>query len=265
MLGAASLILVSLIAQLEGGPAPRRQVNNVPHDLLEKIRGSARAYVDELGRLTCTEDTRQTVRTAGVIWTERREDGCDTTEYKLFAVQAVGIAGPKVNVKRASADWPERLREASLGTATGFLASLADPNIDADLRWVQMATLKGRTVSAVSFHMPAADGYLLADSKRTVRVPYTGLVYADPETGAFVRVRIWCVDIPRDMEYEGAEVAIDFKVFLINGRLVDLPSHSVVRFRMEHGDATNEADYNGYRLADFSTDSAIQFDNSAVK
>src|SRR5580704_12103643 len=104
-----------------------------------KIRENARSYMEQLGLLTCTENARQTVRIADVTSTERREDGCDTTSYKLFAVQAIGLTGPGLNLSRASADWRERLRGASLGTATDFLASLADPPIDADFRWVRMA------------------------------------------------------------------------------------------------------------------------------
>jgi hypothetical protein len=127
-----------------------------------------------------------------------------------------------------------------------------------------MATVSGRKVSMISFRVSASDGYALADTVRTMRVPYTGLIYTDPETGAFVRIEIRCVDIPRDSEYDGADVDIDFSSFRVNGRMVELPSHSVVRFRMKRGDAANEADYSGYRLADFGTDTQIRFvDESA--
>lgn len=230
-----------------------------PAATIVKIRENAHTYIDRLAVLTCTENTRQTIAIPGVTSTETREDGCDTTGYKLFAVQAVGLAGPRVNPKHASPDWRERLSGASLGTATGFLAALADTNIDTDLRWVRLVTLNGRPAAIFSFYVPEADGYVLADVKRTMRVPYTGRLYADPETGAIMRVEIRCVDIPRDSEYEGADVTVDFGSFTVNGRMVDLPSHSIVLFRMKKGNAANEADYSGYRMAIFSADEQIRF------
>jgi hypothetical protein len=99
----------------------------------------------------------------------------------------------------------------------------------------------------------------------SVRVPFKGLLYADSATSALVRVEIQCVDIPRKSEYEGADVTVDFESFDVNGRTMELPSHSSVRFQMKMGDATNEADYRGYRLANFGVDSQIRFGDEAVE
>jgi hypothetical protein len=103
------------------------------------------------------------------------------------------------------------------------------------------------------------EGYLLADSNGSVRVPFIGLLYADAATSTLVQVEIQCVDIPRDSEYIGADVTVDFGVFDVTGRSIDLPSHSRVRFQARQGDATNEADHRAYRLAEFGTDTQIKF------
>lgn len=59
---------------------------------------------------------------------------------------------------------------------------------------------------------------------------------------------------------------MDFGSFDVNGRIVELPSHSVVRFQMKQGgDAANEADYRGYRLANFGVDSLIRFADESVE
>jgi hypothetical protein len=229
------------------------------------IRETIRTYLDQLPRVTCIERTRQTVRIVHAQSTETREDSCDTHQYKLYAVQSVGILGgrayeqPAERARLVAPDWRERLKEASLGAATGFLAALVDPKADADFRWVRMGKVNGRAVSVYAFHAAMPEGYVLADAIGSVRVPFKGFLYADAATGALVRVELQCVDIPGESEYIGAEVAVDFSTFDVAGGRIELPAHSQVQFQMKRGAAINEADYSAYRLANFYTDSGIRF------
>ena len=235
------------------------------------IRENVRTYLDQLPRITCTERTRQTVRIGsrheGAESTETREDSCDTRQYKLFAVQSLGVLGGKAyeEPRRRAPDWRERLKEASLATSTGFLAALVDPQADAGFRWVRVGKVNGRTVSVYAFQVAMPEGYLLADANGSVRVPFNGLLYADAVTTALVRVEIQCVDIPPESEYVGADVTVDFSSFDVAGRGIYLPAHSRVHFQMRQGAATNEADYSAYRLAEFGTDTQIKFADEAVE
>jgi hypothetical protein len=231
-----------------------------PAELTEKIQEQARTYIDDLSRLTCITKTRQTVSIAGVTLSETREDSCDTKQYKLFAVQSLALAGgsaydPAPHRGRTTSNWRERLTDASLESNSEFLLALAHT----DFRWLRMDTLNGRIVAVFSFHVPASEGFALADATRTMRVPYKGSLYADPITGAFIRVMLTCMDIPRDSEYTGAELVLQFQSFNIERGSVDLPSHSRVHFQMVGGQATNEADYSSYRLANFSANTEITF------
>jgi hypothetical protein len=90
-------------------------------------------------------------------------------------------------------------------------------------------------------------------------VPFKGLLYADAVTKTLVRVEIQCVDIPRESEYVGADVTVDFGSFDVAGRGINLPAHSRAHFQMRQGDAINEAEYIAYRFAEFGTSSDIQF------
>jgi hypothetical protein len=115
------------------------------------------------------------------------------------------------------------------------------------------------------YYVPASEGFRLADAKRTMRVPYKGLLYADPVTGALIRVALTCMDIPHDSEYTGADLTLGFRSFNIGGRSVGLPSYSLVRFQMVKGKATNEADYSSYRLASFSANTEITFGDEVAE
>lgn len=61
-------------------------------------------------------------------------------------------------------------------------------------------------MSVYAFYAAMPEGYLLADSNGSVRVPFKGLLYTDAATSALVRVEIQCVDIPRSSEYADADV-----------------------------------------------------------
>jgi hypothetical protein len=227
-----------------------------------KIRENIRTYLDQLPRITCTERTRQTIRMAGAESTETREDSCDTHQYKLYSVQTLGLLGGKnyeLNKKRTAPDWREQLKDASLGASTGFLAALVDPQADAGLRWVRAGRANGRAVSLYAFQAATPEGFLLAEATGSVRVPFKGLLYADAATGAPAWVEIQCIGIPRESEYIGAEVTVDFGLFDVAGRELNLPAHSRVRLRMKQGDTTNEAEYSAYRIAEFGTDTRIKF------
>ncbi len=248
--------LVALLAGFALGETARDAAE------IARIQENLHAYLDQLPRITCSEDTRQTVRIAGAQSTETREESCDTHQYKLFAVQQIGVLGGRAyepGSRSAASDWRDRLREASLTTCTGFLAALVDPRRDAGFRWLRMARANGRAVSVYAFHAAMPQGFLLTDSKGSVRAPFKGLLYADAATGALVRVEIECIEIPLESEYTGADVTVDFSLFDVAGRGMDLPSHSRVRFQMKQGDTTNEADYSAYRLAEFGTDTRIKF------
>jgi hypothetical protein len=73
------------------------------------------------------------------------------------------------------------------------------------------------------------------------------------------------MDIPRDSEYTGADLTLEFRPFDIGGGSVVLPSHSLVHFQMAKGVATNEADYRSYRLAGFGATTEIKFGDEVLE
>ncbi len=238
---------------------------------IQQIREQVSTYIQDVPRLTCTLDTRQTVSIRDFALSESREDSCDTQQYKLFAVQAVALAEGPASVRNrsrravdnsASSDWRDRLAAAPLESISAFLAAIVEPQTHAEFTWSRVDSLKGRRVSVFSFRVPMSDGYVLVDTTGTIRVPYRGWLYADALTGALIRVEMKCVNIPGNSEYTGAEFALDFKPFTVGGRMLPLPSHSVAHFQMTRGGATNEADYRSYWL--FSTDSEMKFETDAA-
>ncbi len=231
-------------------------------EALRQVRENVHTYLDQLPRITCAERTRQTIRIPGAKSTETREDSCDTRQYKLYSAPTLSLLGGRSyepNKKPILPDWRERLKDASLGATTGFLAALIDLQADAGLRWVRTGRANGREVSLYAFQEATSEGFLLAEATGSVRVPFKGLLSVDAATGALAWAEIQCIGIPRESEYIGAEVTVDFGSFDVAGRELNLPAHSRVRFRMKRGDTTNEAEYSAYRMAEFGANSDIKF------
>lgn len=85
----------------------------------------------------------------------------------------------------------------STGDFGTLLGNTFDPNAGTDFRWDRWATLRSQRMYVFAFRVPQPKGYGLVESKRTLLVAYKGLLYADPQTGAVLRIELQC-DIPKD-------------------------------------------------------------------
>jgi hypothetical protein len=153
----------------------------------------------------------------------------------------------------------------SSGEFGSLLKNTFDPNAGAEFRWERSATRDGRTVYVFAFHVPEARGYGLAESRRTIRVPYKGLVYADAQTGAVVRIEMEC-EIPGDSEYKKLDLTLDYKPAMVAGREFILPFHFYLHSRralspLVVSETVNVADYKDYRR--FGADSNVTFEDGA--
>lgn len=232
---------------------------------LSGVREYALNDARNLPMYTCTERTRQTiaVRTSVLekaTWTEWREDNCGSEQNSLFAAQeAVALAprpsAPNRGTARLSGGetygvvpegrdpLPGMLVPGEFGRLLGVIF---DPDTGADISWKSAATLDGRKVHVFAFRVPQSRGYSLVESKRTIRVPFKGLVYADSQTGEVVRLEMICTDIPKGSEYTGADLLLEYKPATVAGMEFILPYHSVANFHMLQGEATNDAEYTSY-------------------
>ncbi len=153
----------------------------------------------------------------------------------------------------------------SSGEFGSLLKNTFDPKAGSEFRWKGSSTRNGRRVNVFAFRVPELRGYGLTETKRTIRVPYKGLVYADAQSGSVVRIEMAC-EIPRDSEYKELELALDYKTTAVAGREFILPFHFHMRSRQALipyviSRTVNEADYKAYRR--FDADSSVSFEDGA--
>jgi hypothetical protein len=224
---------------------------------LDAIRQYALSYTRSLPNYTCTQTTRQNIvrETIGRI-----QPTTELIEEQLTFVNNREIRKVvRINGRPALPDGPEQqMGTSSRGEFGNLLDIIFEPATSADIRWDRLATLNRRRVYVFAFRVPQASGYGLTESKRTIRVPFQGFVYADYETKAVVRIEMKCTDIPRDSEYTNAALTLDYKPAKVAGREFILPAHFLLHYQMVRGAMTNDAEYTAYRR--FSADATVKFD-----
>ena len=229
---------------------------------LNAIREYALNYTKRLPDYTCTQTTKQT-STRLDRFNRRPSSQTDLIEEQLSFVDNREIRKvSRIDGRAAAPDGPDqRMGTYSRGEFGNLLDNIFEPATGADIRWNRLATLNHRRVYVFAFRVPQSKGYTLTESSRRFQVPYQGLVYADYETKAVVRIEMKCVDIPRDSEYIGADITLDYGPARVAGREFILPAHYLLHFQMRDGFVTNDAQYTDYRR--FSADVKVRFEDEA--
>jgi hypothetical protein len=146
----------------------------------------------------------------------------------------------------------------SNGEFNDLLISILDPQTQAQFQWDRWTTRSGRRMYVFSFRVPQSKGYVLKDAKGDTTVAYKGLLFADFETKAVMRIEMQCVDIPAKSGYEALSLKLNYERTDVAGQQFVLPSDFELNTRWRDG-TSEEADakYNNYRR--FTADEAIQF------
>lgn len=229
-------------------------------EAVNAVREYALNYTKRLPNYTCTLTTRQvkSPNNAGnkVVPVELTK----VEEQLLFADGKEVRKVVRIDGRPASAEDAEQLRESTKGEFGNLLYAIFDPATGAELRWDRAATLNKRAVDAIAFRVPQLKGYGLNGSRGGIRVPFEGLVYADAETHAVLRLQMKCTMIPDAFEMQNVDLTLDYKSAQVAGHEVILPSHFVLHYRDSADDRQHADDgqYSAYHQ--FGANAAIQFD-----
>ncbi len=227
---------------------------------IEKVREFALSYTKNLPNYTCVQLTRQMIMRD--VFGKLAMAPPEVIEEQVSFVDNREIRRVSgINGKPVAADSPDQQRGTpSRGEFGNLLEVIFDPQASAGLRWDRAMKLDHRPVYVLAYRVPQARGYTLTESQRTIQVPYRGLVYADPETFAVVRIemKVSPNDIPKGSEYVNAALTLDYKPAQVAGREFVLPAHFSLHYQMVLGMAWYEAGYSNYRK--FSADATVKYE-----
>jgi hypothetical protein len=261
---------VSALAQTPDGAEQSRA--------LAAIRDYALHYTTRLPDYMCTQVMH---RTYFPIARVRGRPRLDSFEEQITFVDHKGsYTVTRINGKAVANGGRDQLGGIfSSGEFGTLLARTFDPTAGREFRWERETAQNGRRMYVYAFRVPQARGYGLVEFGHTLLVPYKGLLYADPQTGAILRVEMQCEN-PQDSEYKELELNLDYKPALVAGQEFTLPFHYRLHTRRAVlavgtgkplvtgsgaavlSETINEADFKAYRR--FAADSSVTFGGEAA-
>jgi hypothetical protein len=150
----------------------------------------------------------------------------------------------------------------SSGEFGSMLLHIFDPETGAEFDWDHWATLRGKRMYVFSFRVPKSAGYSMyeGESKREYVSAYRGMVYADRDTKAVMRIKMDCVGIPADYPIKDVGITLDYTPTKIADQEFVLPFHFELNSTSSKAVVKNQADYKLYRK--FGAEATITFAES---
>jgi hypothetical protein len=124
-------------------------------------------------------------------------------------------------------------------------------------------TLAGRRVYDYGFHVPIerSHHYFVARDGSQVTIAYEGSIFADPETGAPVRLNVRAEDLPAETECCSYATTIDYRPVRIGDGEFLVPKAAYQRFAMPDGrQAENTVTFSGCR--EYGAESAVSYEGA---
>jgi hypothetical protein len=204
---------------------------------LGAIREYALKYASGLPDYACTRITQQTrelIENPGKLEFYRQHPE-EAPSWTAVVEEALTVAGTRETYKVLKTrnvfppGWTP-LDDDIFGiiSASEFgsvLTRIFKPETGAAFRGTRSGKLRGRPVLVFSFDVPSSQGVRVYDgvAKRDVVVGYRGLVYADAESKAVLRMEIHGYGFAPDSEFTGIDLTLDYKATRIADREFALP------------------------------------------
>jgi hypothetical protein len=247
---AAALLPVALAEQDSSTPtADQRKI-------LDSIRAYAGDYISNLPNFICQQVTQQLE--AGKKPTRWHKG--DTIVSKLvFTDGREQRSLESINDKPAQ---PSRFVRRPLVTEGEFgvlLANVLNEKTQATFSWSGWQMLRGRRVAVFDFDVAREHSTLrlsLSDLAQAT-VPYRGSVFADPSSGAVLRITNSAYDIPAAVRTKSIATTIDYDPVSIAGRDYLLPVEASVLLDTGSHHVWNRMQFHDYQK--FGADSTITF------
>ena len=242
-----ALVLIASSAFAQDGPSKLNAREQAT--ALGAIREYAMNYSRRLPNYTCTQ-----VTTTRGTQTDLIEEELSVVDHK--EVRRV----TKINGKPPPNADPRQLSgPSSHGEFGNLLEVLFDPETKTKFQWDRIATLNGRRMYVFAYRVAQPEGYAIEEPKRIIRVAYRGLLYADYQTKAVLRIELECIKFPAHSTYQGVEFTLDYKPTKVAGQEFTLPSHYELHARTVFGETSVNIDYKSYRR--FGAETTIVFDD----
>ena len=244
----------SLAASSFGAPSDSEQKR-----ILGAITGYALNYSAGLPNFVCLQVTKRYVDPSAsdsfrltdtiaerLSYFEHKED------YKVISVNGTPVSNRK----------HEQLGGAtSSGEFGSMLSEIFSPESRTEFHWERWGKWAGHVAHVYNFRVALENSrynITAEEVKRTITVGYHGLIFADRDTHAVVRITMDADNIPADFPVRAAGESLDYDTVSISGNKFILPTKIDMRMRDGKVMIKNLAEFRLYNK--FGSDTSIQFD-----
>ncbi len=229
--------------------------------ILGMMKEYAMQYTQNLPNFICTEATRRYIDPSGgdayrslgfllskVSYHDGQEDN------RIYSV----------NGKLQDMDMSRAVvggGSVSSGEFGSMMRAIFEPSSEAEFGWDHWATLRGRRMAVFNYFIDSGHsqysisyGSSEGDMQRIITA-YSGLVYADPNTGEIDRITFTARDIPKTFPVTSAEETLDYDEQEISGHPYIVPLYAKLYMTAGREKTKNEIQFGNYRK--FETGSTI--------
>ncbi len=249
-------------ALAQAANTPRAPSSSQQSAALAAIREYAAHYLQRLPDYMCTQVTQWNTTTYMIGNDRKRTDVIEakigfldhTETEKITTVNGEPLA--RVNRK----DLPATFSRGEFGTLLARIFAPPTPaaaRTSTEFRWDRWATQDGRRMYVFSYRVPKARGYGIEENQHSTVVAFKGLVYADFETKAVMRIEMHCIDIPEESSYRSIDLTLNYKLTRVAEREFVLPFDFEMKMEQSIGAAEVTAEYKAYRR--FGADAPLRF------
>ena len=231
--------------------------------ILGMMKEYAMQYTQNLPNFICTEATRRYIdpngsdsyRSLGLLLSRVSYHGGEE-ENRIYSV----------NGKLQDMDMNRAIvggGSVSSGEFGSMMRAIFEPSSEAEFGWDHWATLRGRRMAVFNYFIDSGHsqysisyGSSEGDQQRIITA-YSGLIYADPNTGEIARIKFVARDIPRSFPVNSAEETLDYDSVDISGNPYILPLRAILYMSAGRDKTKNEIQFANYRK--FETGSTITY------
>jgi hypothetical protein len=263
---------------LSGAPATAAIVAKAPpipppdsvtqQKILGMMKEYALQYSRNLPNFICTEATRRYIdpngsdayRSLGILLSRvSYHDGEE--ENRIYSVNG---KLQEMDMRRANVGGGS----VSSGEFGSMMQAIFEPSSEAEFGWDHWATLRGRRMAVFNYFIDSGHsqysityGSSEGDQQRIITA-YSGLIFADPNTGEIDRIKFVARDIPKSFPVNSAEETLDYDEVQISGNPYIVPLVATLYMSAGRDKTKNEIQFANYRK--FETGSTIFYGDSKI-
>ena len=244
-------LLACLAARAQNPPQAEQQ------RMLDAMRAYALQYVANLPNFLCQQVTRQ--YQAG-----RKPDhwrAGDVLTFKLLYSNGEEQRNVELVNDRPVTGTAHRWR-TPLQTEGEFgilLDRVFGADSQASFAWNGWETVRGKRTASFNFAIDVKHSTMtlrLSDLAKAT-VPYHGIVYADPQNGAILRITSEATGLPKELQTESISTIIEYDQSPIGDKTYLLPVQASIWMKTDRNYIRNELEFRNYRK--FEADSVIKY------